>query len=327
MARQWFGAVAVAVIVMSCAPTQPSPTPIPNPMKAATAIRTPERNPTKAPTPTPTPTKAPTPIPPAVALVPVVGFWSATTGISRAELDAALKGRSTAYICVLVAGTLPGATASTPDAIRAAVNADATTLGLLPIGEVTPDVRALAFDGFDLFGNDRLRDVAVWPLLVPTTPAGDPPSFDPATTWTLVAGGDVMLDRSIYKRTIRQGKGADYPWDGGSAEITGRRCCTAAGYRLPVVRRTGHAGSVRALFRDADLALVNLEGPAIEAFRWHPHGLTFTFDPGLLAGLRNAGVEVVTIGNNPHRGCRPTRRHRDDPSPRQAGNCPCRRRA
>jgi poly-gamma-glutamate synthesis protein (capsule biosynthesis protein) len=32
----------------------------------------------------------------------------------------------------------------------------------------------------------------------------------------------------------------------------------------------------------------------IEAFRWHPHGLTFTF----LAGLRNAGVDLVTIGNN-----------------------------
>jgi poly-gamma-glutamate synthesis protein (capsule biosynthesis protein) len=228
----------------------------------------------------------------------VVGFWSATADISRAELDAALSSRSMAYRRVLVAGTLLGATPSTPDAIRAAVNADAKTLGLLPAGEVTPDVRALALDGFDLFGNDRLRDVAAWPLVMPAAPGTDPPSFDPATTWTLVAGGDVMLDRSIYRRTVRQGKGADYPWDGGFAEITGRRCCTAVGHRLPIVRRTGHAGAVRALFRDADLALVNLEGPAIEAFRWHPHGLTFTFDPTLLAGLRNAGIDVVTIGNN-----------------------------
>ena len=55
---------------------------------------------------------------------------------------------------------------------------------------------------------------------------------------------------------------------------------------------------MRDLFRDADLALVNLEGPAITSFRWHPHGLTFTFDPELLAGLKNAGVDVVTIGNN-----------------------------
>jgi poly-gamma-glutamate synthesis protein (capsule biosynthesis protein) len=228
----------------------------------------------------------------------VVGFWSATAGISRAELDAALMRKSSAYRRVLVAGTLPGATRSSPDAIRAAVNADARTLGLLPAGEVTLDVRALTVDGVDLFGNDRLRDVKDWPLLMPAAPGADPPSFDPATTWTLVAGGDVMLDRSIYRRTVREGKGADYPWDGGFAEITGRRCCSAAGYRLPVVRRAGHAGAVRALFLDADLALVNLEGPAVKAFRWHPHGLVFTFDPALLSGLTDAGIDVVTIGNN-----------------------------
>jgi hypothetical protein len=246
MARPWIGVAVMAAIVMSCAPS-PSPTLEPNPTKAPIPTPSPtlEPNPTKTPTPTPTP--------PSIALVPVVGFWSATAGISRAELDAALMGSSIAYRRVLVAGALTGATPSTPDAIRAAVNADAKTLGLLPAGEVTPDVRALTVDGFDLFGNDRLRDVADWPLLMPAAPGVDPPSFDPATTWTLVAGGDVMLDRSISQRTVRQGKGADYPWDGGFAEITGRRCCSAAGYRLPVVRRTGHAGALRALFRGADL--------------------------------------------------------------------------
>ena len=107
-----------------------------------------------------------------------------------------------------------------------------------------------------------------------------------------------MLDRSIYRRTVRQGKGADEPWDGGTAEITGRRCCSAAGYRMPVVRRTGHTGALRALFRDADLAVVNLEGPAVDAFKWHPHGLVFTFDPALLTGLAGAGIDAVTIANN-----------------------------
>jgi len=294
MARQWIGVAAIAAILMSCPPAQPSPTSEPNPTAAATRISspTPEPSPTRSATPTPSPT------PSSIALVPVVGFWSTTAGISRADLDAALKRTSAAYRRVLVAGTLPGATQSTPAAIRAAVNADARTLGLLPAGEVTPDVRALTLDGFDLFGNDRLRDVVAWPLLVPAPPGADPPTFDPATTWTLVAGGDVMLDRSIYRRTVRQGKGADYPWDGGFAEITRRRCCSAAGYRMPVVRRTGHAGAVRDLFRDADLALVNLEGPAVKAFRWHPHGLVFTFDPALLGGLNDAGIDIVTIGNN-----------------------------
>jgi poly-gamma-glutamate synthesis protein (capsule biosynthesis protein) len=292
MGRQWIAVAAIVVVAVSCAPAESSRTLEASPASAATLTATGSLAPATAPA------TAATPTPPAVALVPVVGFWSTTAGISRAELDAALAGRSTAYRRVLVAGSLPGATASTAEEIRAAVNADPKTLGLLPAGQVTSDVRAVRVDGIDLFGNDRLQDLAAWPLIVPAALGADPAAFDPATTWTLVAGGDVMLDRSIYERSVRQGKGADYVWDGGFADITGRRCCTAAGYPLPVVRGTGGAGALRALFRDADLALVNLEGPAIDAFRWHPHGLTFTFDPALLAGLRTAGIDVVTIANN-----------------------------
>ncbi len=233
-----------------------------------------------------------------IALVPVVGFWSKRQGISSANLAAALAGTSATFRRVLVAGALPGATTATPDRIRRAVNKDPRTLGLLPASEVTLDVRALRLAGRDLFGNDRIGDLAAWPLLVPAPTGTDPSPFDPTATWTLVAGGDVMLDRTIYLRSVIQRKGPHYPWKGGHAEITGRRCCTAAGYPLPVVRRVGDGGAVRALFRDADLAVVNLEGPAVDDFRWHPRGLTFTFDPDLLTGLRYAGVDVVTIGNN-----------------------------
>jgi poly-gamma-glutamate capsule biosynthesis protein CapA/YwtB (metallophosphatase superfamily) len=289
MSRRWTGA-ALSIVVLACAPTEPSPTPATSP--PAAAIVSPQAKPSGAANPTPS--QSPSPI----AVVPVVGFWSATAGISRAGLDAALEGRSLAYRRVLVAGASPGATASTPDAIRAAVNADPRTLGLLPASEVTPDVHALAVDGIDLFGNDRLREIADWPLLVTATSSTDPPPFDPDSTWTLVVGGDVMLDRSIYRRTVRQGKGADEPWDGGTAEITGRPCCSAAGHRLPLVRRTGHTGALRAIFRDADLAVINLEGPAVDGFTWHPHGLVFTFDPALLAGLAGAGIDAVTIANN-----------------------------
>jgi poly-gamma-glutamate synthesis protein (capsule biosynthesis protein) len=294
MARRWISAAALAAIAMSGAASESLTMPAPD--QTTVAIPSAQARPTPTPTPIQTPTRTPTRS--AIAMVPVVGFWSTTTSLSSAELEAALTGRNGVYKRVLVAGTLPGGTASTPSAIRAAVNADTRTLGLLPAGEVTPDVRALTVDGFDLFGNNRLRDLAAWPLLLPTEPRTVALSYDPTTTWTLVAGGDVMLDRSIYKRAVRQGKGADYPWDGGFAEITGLSCCTAAGGRLPIVRSTGQVGAVRALFRDADLAVVNLEGPAVTTFRWHPNGLTFTFDPALLPGLQNAGVDVVTIANN-----------------------------
>jgi poly-gamma-glutamate synthesis protein (capsule biosynthesis protein) len=55
---------------------------------------------------------------------------------------------------------------------------------------------------------------------------------------------------------------------------------------------------VAALFRDADLALVNHEGPAPDRFSYHATGLVFTFDPRLEAGLRDAGVDAVSLANN-----------------------------
>ncbi len=65
-----------------------------------------------------------------------------------------------------------------------------------------------------------------------------------------------------------------------------------------VAQRTGHSGAVRRLFQDADLALINHEGPAPTGFAYHPAGLVFTFDPALEAGIHNAGVDVVSLANN-----------------------------
>jgi poly-gamma-glutamate capsule biosynthesis protein CapA/YwtB (metallophosphatase superfamily) len=320
--RRWIGGLLVAAMLAACA----SPSPTTGPSQPPTDDQRGRTEPfgSAAPTAattltTPTPRSIPTstPAPASIAYVPVVGFWSSTAGISRGELEAALGGRSRLYRRVLSSVAVPGSTPSTSALIRVAVNADPRTLGLLPADQVTVDVHALSVDGLDLFGNGRLRSLARWPLLVSVAPGTPPSSFDAATTWTIVAGGDVMLDRSIYDRTVRKGKGADYPWDGGSAAITGRHCCSAAGQPLPTVRRTGPKGTVRALFREADLAVVNLEGPALDAFRWHPHGLTFTFDPALLVGLSHVGIDVVTIGNNHignagSKGVVETIRHLDD---------------
>jgi poly-gamma-glutamate synthesis protein (capsule biosynthesis protein) len=320
--RQWIGGLLVAAMLAACASPWPTTEPSQPPSDVERGRTEPisSAEPTVIPTPTPpTPRSTPTttPTPASIAYVPVVGFWSTTEGISRTELEAALAGRSRLYRRVLASVAVPGSTQSTSALIRAAVNRDTRTLGLLPAGQVTVDVRALSVDGLDLFGNGRLRSLARWPLLASGAPGTPPSSFDAASTWTLVAGGDVMLDRSIYERTVRKGKGADYPWDGGYASITGRRCCTPAGQPLPTLRRTGPKGIVRTLFREADLAVVNLEGPALDAFRWHPHGLTFTFDPALLEGLSNAGIDVVTIANNHIGNAGPagvveTTRHLDD---------------
>jgi poly-gamma-glutamate synthesis protein (capsule biosynthesis protein) len=55
---------------------------------------------------------------------------------------------------------------------------------------------------------------------------------------------------------------------------------------------------VRALLRSADVALVNLEGPAPDDHAYHPDGYVFTMDPKLLAGLDRAGIDVVSLANN-----------------------------
>jgi hypothetical protein len=91
-------------------------------------------------TPTPRPTSTSTPAPALIAFVPVVGFWSTKVGISRGELEAALAGRSRLYQRVLADGAVPGSAQSTAEQIRAAVNDDPRTLGLLPADEVSVDV-------------------------------------------------------------------------------------------------------------------------------------------------------------------------------------------
>ena len=103
MARPWIGGGDGRHRDVLCAdPAVPTPEPNPTTASHPRSSSTPEPNPTKAATPTRTPT-------PPTALVPVVSFWSATAGISRGQLDAALVEKGSPYRRV-VAGTLPGAT-------------------------------------------------------------------------------------------------------------------------------------------------------------------------------------------------------------------------
>jgi poly-gamma-glutamate synthesis protein (capsule biosynthesis protein) len=246
-----------------------------------------------------------------VPLVPVTGFWSTERTITRRALAAAFAGRGARPRQVFVASADlsplaavldvpagPAVRALTPEKIKAALGTNPGALGFLRPEDVTPDVRALAVDGAALFGAGRERDLAAWPLLIEAEPGAAASIFDPAAAWTLAAGGDVMLDREVYRLSVLRGKGADYPWDGGTAAITARLCCGAPGFPIVSGRRTGHPGAVRTLLRGADVALVNLEGPAPDDHRYHPDGYVFTMDPALLVGLDRAGIDVVSLANN-----------------------------
>ena len=250
-------------------------------------------------------------VPPAearVPLVPVVSYWSPLDAITLDELRAALDGTSEAFDEVMLPSADRAAigdalgvavanrvkSGSTAD-IRSAVRNGA--LGLLRVSDVTPHVRALGIGEGRLFGTRRVTSLDDWPLSVKAnvSPAS---VFDPARTWTIVAAGDILLDRGVARQVKELDKGVDFPFDGGTVQITGSRCCSGFGHRVPVFERTGNEGAVRALVSGADLALANLESPVDDDFVYHTRGTTFSGDPVLLDGLRNVGLDFVSLANN-----------------------------
>jgi poly-gamma-glutamate capsule biosynthesis protein CapA/YwtB (metallophosphatase superfamily) len=324
LARLLSGLLAVAILGLTAPALRPtSPATGAEPSPEASAGPSPVLSMPGAPDPSVGPSMVPDAAPPSLAFVPVVDYWSSQRSIALRELRDALAGSHPRFDRVLVAephldalaealGVIPAETTTpaTTTRIARAVGRSRRTLGVVPAAEVTPTVRALAVDGVSLFGGRRTRTLDAWPLTIPWVgPVGmdaaieDPAEiavepFDPSSTWTIAAAGDVMLDREVHRQTVLLKKGPDHPWDGGFARITSRTCCNAFGGSATTVRRAGRKGAVRALFTGADIALVNHEGPAPDDFTYHPHGLRFSFDPSLLVGLRDAGIDLVSLANN-----------------------------
>jgi hypothetical protein len=262
----------------------------------------------------PAPSQAASPLPAAsVPIVPVVDFRSTVQNINVDSVRAVLAGtharwRSLELIGSDADGFLAAlgmkrpadpsrlVLASSVSVLERHLAADSRRLGFLRASQVSPAVRALSWGGRALFGVDRVTSNGSWRLAARLP--GDARPFNAGATWTLVAGGDILLDRGVYKQTTILGKGVDFPFDGGTAEITGRRCCSSFDWPIPITRRTGNKGAVRDLLSGADIAVANFENPAIGAFRYHTEGTVFSADPRLIAGLRNAGIDAVSIANN-----------------------------
>jgi poly-gamma-glutamate synthesis protein (capsule biosynthesis protein) len=249
-----------------------------------------------------------------VAIVPVTNFRATPTSTDATELKAVLAGTSNRYTALeLVDGEADAilsalAVERPADPERLVLAADASTLAkdlaknrkrlaFLRADAVGPEVRALAWGDSALFGVDRVKTLAGWPLTARLPAPASADAFDPATTWTLFAGGDIMLDRGVYL-TLKN-KGADFPFDGGTAEITGRcRDCSPLGWDTPYTKRTGNKGVVRDLIESADMALANFENPAPNNPRFHASGTNFSADPRFIDGLANAGIDYVSLANN-----------------------------
>jgi hypothetical protein len=244
-------------------------------------------------------------------VVPVLRFWSSRDGLTRRDLVRALEtGKLPGVRRVVVAEGIAEPLAATlgielhPDvgrgdveAVRRAVRRGG--LGLLPATALAPSMRALKVDGRALLGNGRVKRVADWPLAVTLQlPEGE--VWQQSRTWVLVAGGDSFTDRGVYDSVVRKGRGVDYPFDGGTARVTGQVCCDPV-YNDNLVPRyelTGDRGVVRRLFRDAELAIVNHEQPVTNAWAFHTSGLRFSGKPELTEIFRRAGIDWMSLANN-----------------------------
>ncbi len=273
-------------------------------------------SPSAAATPTPGPSS---PAPPSLvetAIVPVAQFRSPVTATNRGELATVLAGTSSRYEALTlvddeadaILAALGVARPSDPGRLVLAKDAASLSrdlakhrkrLGFIRAEDVTPAVRALAWGDRSLFGVDRVKKAADWRLNAELPRRGAERAFDPASTWTLFAGGDILLDRGVYETLRVKGRGPNFPFAGGTAEITSRcRNCSPLGWDLPRTRRTGNAGAVRDLISGADIAMANFENPAPNSFTWHKSKTVFSADPTLIDGLVKAGIDYVSIANN-----------------------------
>ena len=313
-------AVSVAVVVGGGLVGANGPSPTPD--VAGQPTSSPTESPpsaTAAPTPTPSPTATPTPRIVDVPVVPVTQFRTTAETLSLDEVSAVLAGTSKTYDALELVEADAGAILAAleleqpvesaqfvlaPDAetLAADLAGNRKRIGFLRADEVGPSVRALGWGGVTLFGVGRVESLADWtlnaPLQAETAAESGAEPFDPAAMWTLVAGGDILLDRGVAQTVKVNKKGVDFPFDGGLADITSRYCCSSFGWELPRVKRVGDGGAMRALISGADLAIANFENPAPDRFRYHTSGTVFSADPALIEGLANAGIDWVSLANN-----------------------------
>jgi hypothetical protein len=253
----------------------------------------------------------PPPVDQVVPIVPVVGYWSTLESVSRRDLVKALEtGRMRGVRPIIVEEAIVDALAATlgieihPDVQRGDIGrvrraATRRGLGLVAAPDLEPALRALAIDGRSLVGNERVDDLADWPLTA-SLPLPPEEGWDQSRTWVLVAGGDSFTDRGVYDTVVRRGRGVDFPFDGGTAKVTGHGCCDPVYHDnvVPRYRLTGGKGVVRRLFRDAELAIVNHEMPTTPRWGFHGSGFIFSGRPDLTKIFTRAGIDWVSLANN-----------------------------
>ena len=268
--------MAAVALLVACASPSPSPTPSPS------------ATPTLSPSPTATP------IPPvSFPLAVVTGLTNLKATITLDEL-VTLARRGQLVMPCGVTLTQPDLAAIGPcvaaDQVVTKLRSDQELVALLPPGLVEPATKVLPIAGdgpFGLFGPDLFGDPEARALpypIVGSAPADGPAALDPAwtaydasQTWNLTAIGSLCADRIAAYYAVIQGKGWDWPFNGGTATYTGGPFLNpnppAGISRYPIVQpvETGNDGVTASVSRRADVALADHKCPILPTANWAPN--------------------------------------------------------
>jgi poly-gamma-glutamate capsule biosynthesis protein CapA/YwtB (metallophosphatase superfamily) len=240
-----------------------------------------------------------------VPLVVVSAFANySQTSTTRPELAARLRAGTLVVPCGAEAevaralgASAPGAAPCVPaDRITARLDPANPQLALVPPALVTPRVRVIPLEGVDLFGERPARSMA-YPLSVPA-PATWPAAWsewNSSDVQVVVTTGVNCPDRGVSHQTVILGRGWGWLLRGGTARYTGTHWDARFGWTVVDAVRTGHAGAVRDLIRNADVAVSDFECPMTRGFVQHESGTVFSIDPRVAPLMARAGFDVATV--------------------------------
>lgn len=259
-------------------------------------------------TPSPSAGPAAVPLPPRMFLAVVTGFTNyKTNNLTTGQLVAKLKagdvlvpcGTEAAIATALKTARTGWAPCVQVGSIGGRLGSNGTTFGLVPPGFVTPRVKVVPLDGSDLFGMGPARGKP-YPLSIPTpaTWKAEWVVYDPRDVRVLLFTGVNCPDRGVSRQTIVLKKGWDWMLQAGTAEYTGRHWDGRFGWWVVDAKRTGNAGAVTDLIKDAEIAVSDFECPISRNWRHHDNGTVFTIDPRVAALMKKAGFDLATIGTD-----------------------------
>jgi poly-gamma-glutamate synthesis protein (capsule biosynthesis protein) len=258
--RAVLGGLTVGAVGAGAACTSPPGAPAPTAGSASTdAVAASSATATSSTTATPTGPRLP-------LVLAVHATRAAGVRASRAVLDAAAAGAAVSWsdlgasgAATVVRGPSGGGTTSDMDAV-AAVQADRGAVAVVRADALGPAVAAVPVDGID-----PVTRPDSYPVLVP----GDPTNpVDPTRVVSTLWVGDVMLGRRV-----------------------GQQIAAARDPNVPFSRTADR-------LRAADLTVANLECALSRNGRPTQGGDSFGADASSLAGMRDAGFDILVLANN-----------------------------